>query len=124
MAKWRAEFVTTLANAVICHCEHAKSVLGRRFGRRWGVHVIPHGSFADAYPRKATRAEARRAFDIPDDAFVYGYFGNIRAYKGVERLIEEFGSLEGDRLAPCWWPARCTRTTTGRCTRPRSRIHA
>ena len=73
--------VTTLANAVICHCEHAKSVLGRRFGRRWGVHVIPHGSFADAYPRKATRAEARRAFDIPDDAFVYGYFGNIRRTK-------------------------------------------
>ena len=25
-------------------------------------------------------------------------FGNIRAYKGVERLIEEFGSLEGDSL--------------------------
>ena len=90
--------VTTLANAVICHCEYAKSVLGRRFGRRWGVHVIPHGSFAHAYPREATRAEARRSFDIPDDAFVYGFFGNIRAYKGVEQLIEEFGSLEGDNL--------------------------
>ncbi len=90
--------VTTLAHGVICHCEHARTVLARRFGRRWGAYVIPHGSFADAYPSQATRAEARRAFDIPDDAFVYGFFGNIRAYKGVERLIEEFGALEGGEL--------------------------
>ena len=88
----------SLADVVICHCEHARQVLGRKFGRFKGVEVIPHGSFAKAYPRGATRAEARRAFDIPNDVFVYGFFGNIRAYKGVEHLIDEFSAMEGNDL--------------------------
>jgi beta-1,4-mannosyltransferase len=86
--------LTRLAHTIICHCEHAREILASRFGRTKQVLVIPHGSFADAYPRKATRAESRRAFDIPESAFVYGYFGNIRAYKGVEQLLEDFGSIE------------------------------
>ena len=88
--------ISWLANTVICHCDHARKILARRFGRTSQVLVIPHGSFADAYPRGATRAESRRAFDIPESVFVYGYFGNIRAYKGVEQLLEEFSCVEDD----------------------------
>ena len=87
-----------LADVVICHCEYARQVLGRKFGRVERVEVIPHGSFAKAYPRDATKAEARRAFDMPNDVFVYGYFGNIRSYKGVEHLIDEFSTMEGGDL--------------------------
>ena len=85
--------VIALAHAVICHCDVARRQLAQAFGRRRAVYVIPHGSFRDAYPHDAHSAGARRALDLPADAFVYGYFGNIRAYKGVERLIETFRAL-------------------------------
>ena len=85
--------VMALADAVICHCDVARRQLAQVFGRRRSVYVIPHGSFRHASPHDARSAEARRALDLPADAFVYGYFGNIRAYKSVERLIETLRAL-------------------------------
>jgi beta-1,4-mannosyltransferase len=90
--------VCRLAHAVIAHCPHAAGLLAAHFGRRRDVYVIPHGHFIDAYPHTVGRPAARRALDLPDDAFVYVFFGNIRAYKGVERLLETFATLPGDDL--------------------------
>lgn len=90
--------VCALAHAVIAHCPHAATLLVQHFGRRDGVYVIPHGHFIDIYPNTASREEARRRLDIPNDAYVYLFFGNIRAYKGVERLLEEFAAQPGEHL--------------------------
>ncbi|MGH2355763.1 MAG: glycosyltransferase, partial [Chloroflexota bacterium] len=90
--------VCLLAHAVIAHCPHAATLLAQHFGRRHDVFVIPHGHFMDVYPNTIGRAAARHALGLPDDAFVYLFFGNIRSYKGVEQLLEVFSALPDRRL--------------------------
>jgi beta-1,4-mannosyltransferase len=90
--------VCMLAHAVIAHCRQAAALLAEHFGRRRGVYIIPHGHFADVYPNTIGREVARAALDLPADAYVYLYFGNIRAYKGVEHLLDVFAALPGERL--------------------------
>lgn len=90
--------VCALAHAVIVHCEHARALVAEHFGRTKDVFTIPHGNFMDVYPNTVGRAEARNALGLPEDAFVYVFFGNIRAYKGVERLLEVFSKMPGERL--------------------------
>jgi glycosyltransferase involved in cell wall biosynthesis len=89
--------ICALAHAVIVHCRHAATLLAHHFGRRHEVHVIPHGHFMDVYPHTVDRATARAALGLPPDAFVYVFLGHIRAYKGVERLIEVFTALPDPR---------------------------
>lgn len=67
---------------------------GRRRERVW---IIPHGHYIHAYPNVRTRAEARRYLDLPEDAFVYLFLGQIRPYKGLEHLLEAFRDVTRDR---------------------------
>lgn len=48
---------------------------------------IPHPSFAGVYDDSFPRASARRELGIEMDEFAVLFFGQIRPYKGVERLI-------------------------------------
>ena len=101
--------ITRLASALIVHCEHARQLVRQHFHRSDGVFVIPHGNFIGVYPDQVSRAEARRQLRVESSAgadgpglneenFVYFYFGNVRRYKGLERLLEVFQSLPGDHL--------------------------
>jgi beta-1,4-mannosyltransferase len=85
--------ICRLATAVITHCDAARAEVERRFAPRSALFVIPHGHFIDVYARKFTRSEARADLGIPPDAFVYGFFGSMQAYKGLEELIEAFCGL-------------------------------
>jgi glycosyltransferase involved in cell wall biosynthesis len=60
--------------------------------------VIPHGHFRDAYPRTVSREEARGILGISPEKRVIAYFGQIRPYKNVPRLVQVFRSLPGDDL--------------------------
>ena len=101
--------ITRLASALIVHCEHARQLVRQHFHRSDGVFVIPHGNFIGVYPDQVSRAEARRQLRVESSAgadgpglneenFVYFFFGNVRRYKGLERLLEVFQSLPGDHL--------------------------
>jgi beta-1,4-mannosyltransferase len=90
--------ITQLATAVIVHCEKARVCVRDQFFREDGVFVIPHGHFMDAYPNIVTRPEARERLGIPDGCFTYVYFGNVRPYKGLERLLRAFSRLPGDSV--------------------------
>ncbi|MEO7652275.1 MAG: glycosyltransferase, partial [Bryobacteraceae bacterium] len=90
--------ITSCASAVIVHCEHARELLKRNFHRTHGVFLAPHGHFCDAYPNTVTPREARASFGFDDSHFVYLFFGNVRANKGVDRLLESFLALRGDNL--------------------------
>jgi glycosyltransferase involved in cell wall biosynthesis len=85
--------ICRLATAVIAHCPAARAEVERWFARRRALFVIPHGHFIDVYARKFTRSEARADLGVPADAFVYGFFGHMQAYKGLEELIEAFCGL-------------------------------
>ena len=54
--------------------------------------VIPHGHYRGAYSGAPTRAECRDRLGLPH-RFTFLFFGNIRPYKNVPRLIEAFRAL-------------------------------
>lgn len=55
--------------------------------------VIPHGHYKDIYPDTISRGEARQKLDIADDKMLISYFGQVRPYKNVPRLVEAFLEL-------------------------------
>ncbi len=60
--------------------------------------VIPHGHFREAYPRTLSREQARRKLGVSDSEFVLTFFGQIRPYKNVPRLIRAFSDLDDPQL--------------------------
>lgn len=48
--------------------------------------TVRHSSYSGIYPDGWTTAEARAALGVPGDAYVVGFVGQIRPYKGVDVL--------------------------------------
>ena len=46
-----------------------------------------------AFDHAEKKAELRKKYGIPADAFVYGYVGRVNADKGINELIEAFGTI-------------------------------
>jgi glycosyltransferase involved in cell wall biosynthesis len=86
------------ADSLIVHCDYARQCVAEHFYRTENVYTIPHGHFIDAYPNTLSRDQARSQLGLTSDQFVYLFFSNVRRYKGVERLLEVFGSLPGEHL--------------------------
>lgn len=82
--------VARAADRMIAHCHYGAGLARRLFYRTGQLHVIPHGHYIDVFPNEISREAARRRLRLPVDAFVYLYFGNARAYKGIEELIEVY----------------------------------
>jgi glycosyltransferase involved in cell wall biosynthesis len=61
------------------------------------IAIVPHGSYVGVYsdgrPRRVVRAELR----LPQDSVVFLCFGELRAYKEVDLLLEAFSSVPSDR---------------------------
>jgi len=71
--------------------QDAKARLGRAARN---VEVVPHGNYRGVYPAGRSRDEARAELGIGPDAFVFLCFGEIRAYKGIDRLLEAFAGAD------------------------------
>lgn len=63
------------------------------------VEVIPHASYAGAYPPRRSRRPVRAELAIADDAFVFLCFGHVRAYKDLDVVLEAFTGLDDPRAA-------------------------
>jgi len=85
------------ADVVLAHCAHAADMARKRFHCQ-DVRAIPHGNFIDVFRNDLSRAEARSQLDLGADAFVYLFFGNARAYKSIEALIDAFDPDYGQQL--------------------------
>jgi beta-1,4-mannosyltransferase len=75
---------------LVAHCEAGRRALGRH-GR--GAIVIPHGSYVGRYPNGIPRATARARLGLDPAARVFLAFGQVRAYKGLEALVDAFATL-------------------------------
>lgn len=82
------------ADAVHVHHESTARTVRERYGEPSRMVVIPHGNYLDAYPNQVGRDEARARLDIPDEHFVYLCLGQVRPYKGLDRLIHTFNLLD------------------------------
>ncbi|MCR4720058.1 MAG: glycosyltransferase family 4 protein [Firmicutes bacterium] len=70
-------------------CEENKiSVVG--IGGTIGVDL----SLCDSFNIQEIRAELKNKYNIPKDAFVFGYVGRINADKGINELIKAFSEIE------------------------------
>lgn len=96
LCKWW--FVTRTCDQIIVHCDAVADTLVDELSLpdsvRDEITVIPHGHFIDNYDNDATQDAARRRLDIPPSATVFLFFGLIRRYKGVFRLVDAFDQLQ------------------------------
>ena len=61
---------------------------------------VPHPSYQGAYADLVGRNEARYRLDIHADEVVYAMVGAIRAYKGVDLVLDAFDTLVASDAAP------------------------
>ncbi|MCV3765726.1 glycosyltransferase [Rhizobium sp. TRM95796] len=57
-------------------------------------HVFPHGNYVGSYPMRQSTEEARQHLLIPEQNTVFGFVGQLRAYKGLEKLISSFDKIQ------------------------------
>ena len=60
------------------------------------VRLVPHPSYAGAYPDTLTRARARQLLGIPASATVFAALGRIQPYKGLDSLADAFDALASE----------------------------
>jgi glycosyltransferase involved in cell wall biosynthesis len=80
---------------LVVHAEAARAVLPQT---RRPAAVVPHGHYIGCYPDELPASDARRALGLGADDRVFAYFGQLRAYKGVDALLHAFTGLPGARL--------------------------
>lgn len=95
--------VVRACDRFLVHCEAVGTELAERYGgerTRRRTKVVPHGHFNDNYENVVSREEARDRLALDTAGTVFLYFGNIRQYKGILRLIDAFMAVaaENSRL--------------------------
>jgi glycosyltransferase involved in cell wall biosynthesis len=103
-ACWNYLF-TRLADLVIVHGEAARRAFLSRYGaprRPDRVVVIPHPSYAGAYPADVSREAARRTLGIAGDPIVVLCLGQVRRYKGLVDAVRAFRALDARGGAVLW----------------------
>jgi beta-1,4-mannosyltransferase len=90
--------VAALSSGLVVHSDFARRRLQREYPwLRRPVWVAPHGNYVGSYPEAGRdRSELRAGLGIPDDAFVFLIFGQLRPYKRVDEAIRAFRALPGD----------------------------
>lgn len=77
------------ADAVIAHNSVTALELVQKVGVKSGkIHVIPHGNYVDSIRSGASLVEARDRLGIEQGTRVLLFFGQIKAVKGLDVLIE------------------------------------
>jgi len=66
--------------------------------QRKRITVIPHGHYRDTDQTVWSRRQGRAALELPQRAFTLLFFGGIRPYKNVPRLLDAFRQLPGDHI--------------------------
>lgn len=80
---------------------HSKVVINEMIENKLNTDrcvVIPHGSYVGVYPDLTTSSKARNKLNIGINEFVILFFGNIREYKGVDKLLEAFSAIDNDNI--------------------------
>jgi glycosyltransferase involved in cell wall biosynthesis len=90
-------YLAKLCDAIFVHCKSALGHIAKRFtiGSKTlsKAVVIPHGNYHNCYDNTYKPQAAKQELGLSTDSFVFGFFGNIRKYKGLELLLENFHRL-------------------------------
>ncbi|MGQ9585487.1 MAG: glycosyltransferase [Anaerolineae bacterium] len=92
---WTNRLLAAWADALHVHDRQAQQEVARQWGRG-DAAIVPHGNYIGAYPNTCSRTEARERLGLPREALVFLFVGGLRAYKGLEELIEAFLTLRAE----------------------------
>ncbi|MCP4164924.1 MAG: glycosyltransferase [Chloroflexi bacterium] len=81
------------ADAIHVHDDASASAVSQLYARENHVYVIPHGNYIGVYPNEVKREVARRQLAIPPEHFVYLCLGQVRPYKGLDKLVDAFDDM-------------------------------
>lgn len=114
---WFWPFFVSRVDAYVCLSEGGPRLARERFPGLRGRpgFTVPHGHYRDAYPNQVSRAQARRALGLPEQARVLLHFGLVRPYKNVPHLIRTFRELPQSEACSWWRASRTTRSWNARC---------
>lgn len=92
--------VANIVDDISVKCHTAKDIVADIYRVRTAskITAIPDGNYIEAYPNSITQSEARERLDVNSEC-VFLFFGHIRPYKGVDRLIEKFKELPNDDVS-------------------------
>ena len=95
LEKWLQRSLAKRIDRVIIHSHASLEELHADLHLPDGkTSVIPHGHYRTVYGPPIDSAAARAALGLPESGRVFLYFGMLRPYKGVERLIEAWQTTE------------------------------
>lgn len=90
-----SDFMGEQADRIIQLNDRTEELVRRDYSVGEAAFVtIEHSTYRGVYPQRVTRDQAREALGISQDRAVVGFVGQIRPYKGIERLLEAVGSLK------------------------------
>jgi glycosyltransferase involved in cell wall biosynthesis len=96
-AKWElsaCRLLARLVNGIIIHCDRVRPTVAAAYDVAPDrLHVVPHGHYADWYPPSRNKREARRMLALSDNAPVFLFYGLVKEYKGLDRLLKAFAAL-------------------------------
>jgi glycosyltransferase involved in cell wall biosynthesis len=77
------------------HSEYSKNTLAKKFDIPSDkIVVIPHGNYLFFRTGEMSQKQARQTLHIPQDKKIILHFGALRAYKGIDTLLEAFKKLK------------------------------
>lgn len=90
------KWLVNLADLVIVHSESSIDEFAK-LGIFPKKHItIPHGSYIGVYSNTISQMEARKVLGLSEKKFIYLFLGMIRAYKGLDRLLEAYSKIRTD----------------------------
>ncbi|MGO4549195.1 glycosyltransferase family 4 protein [Paenibacillus sp. 2TAB23] len=93
LERFMRTLICKFCSKLLVASESIKRKVMREFGVPAGkLFVVKHGHYLGVYKSKGI--DCRKAYGISEDADVYLFLGAIKAYKGVEDLIEAFNAMK------------------------------
>src|SRR4051794_20198158 len=86
-----ARLLARNCDVLIAHDEDTAAD-ARALLRRDKIAIVPHGNYRGVYPPGRPAAEVRRELGLSPSTFVFLCFGEVRAYKGLDRLLDAWRS--------------------------------
>lgn len=81
-------------HAVIVHCQYARDFFVSRYSKNKRVFVFPHPQYTGFYPNEISQLKAREILNIPEKSMVFTFLGEVRSYKGVDKLLKAFSAYK------------------------------
>ncbi|RJP46730.1 MAG: glycosyltransferase [Desulfobacteraceae bacterium] len=92
--------VSLMADCIFVHGNFARETVGLEYGAAdETIYVMPHGHYHGFYKNDISKSDARKQLLIDENDYVFLFFGSIRAYKGLEELVESFIRINANHPA-------------------------